>query len=95
MTRMQVKQDHARRHHHRAAQIDTSRSAVTFRTRHLFGLAPARGSFKIRDGTVDVAEPLAGSRIYAEIETASLTPAIRSGMPACGRRACWMPAATR
>jgi polyisoprenoid-binding protein YceI len=31
-------------------EIDTSCSAVTFRTRHLFGLAPVRGSFTIRAG---------------------------------------------
>ena len=52
-------------------EIDTSCSAVTFRTRHLFGLAPVRGSFAIRAGTVDVAEPLADSSIYAEIDAAS------------------------
>jgi polyisoprenoid-binding protein YceI len=51
-------------------QIDTSCSAVTFRTRHLFGLAPVRGSFAIRGGTVDVTEPLTGSSIYAEIDPA-------------------------
>ena len=43
-------------------EIDTSCSAVMFRTRHLFGLAPVRGSFAIRAGTIDVAEPLAGSK---------------------------------
>ena len=52
-------------------EIDTSSSAVTFRTRHLFGLAPVRGTFAIRSGTIDVAEPLAGSTIHAEIEAAS------------------------
>jgi polyisoprenoid-binding protein YceI len=52
-------------------EIDPSRSAVTFRTRHLFGLAPVRGRFAIRGGTVDIAEPLADSVIHAEIETAS------------------------
>ena len=51
--------------------IDPSRSAVTFRTRHLFGLAPVRGTFTIRGGTVDIAEPLIGSGVHAEIETAS------------------------
>ncbi|HEX4658493.1 MAG TPA: YceI family protein [Streptosporangiaceae bacterium] len=51
--------------------IDTSGSAVTFRTRHLFGLAPVRGTFAIRAGTIDIAEPLTDSAIYAEIETAS------------------------
>jgi len=52
-------------------EIDTGRSAVIFRTRHLFGLAPVRGTFAIRTGTIDVAEPLADSAVYAEIDTAS------------------------
>ena len=52
-------------------EIDTSSSAVTFRTRHMFGLAPVPGSFALRAGTIDVAEPLAGSRIHAEIDVAS------------------------
>jgi polyisoprenoid-binding protein YceI len=52
-------------------EIDTEGSAVTFGTRHLFGLAPVRGALAIRAGIVDVAEPLDASTIYAEIETAS------------------------
>ena len=53
-------------------EIDTSCSAVTFRTRHLFGLAPVRGSFAIRAGTIEVAEPLTGSSAFAQIGSASL-----------------------
>ncbi len=56
-------------------EIDTSCSAVTFRTRHLFGLAPVRGSFAIRAGTIDVAEPLTGSSAYVEIDPASFRTA--------------------
>jgi polyisoprenoid-binding protein YceI len=52
-------------------EIDTSCSAVTFRTRHLFGLAPVRGSFAIRAGTVNITEPLTDSSIHAEIDPAS------------------------
>jgi polyisoprenoid-binding protein YceI len=52
-------------------EIDTSYSAVTFSTRHLFGLAPVRGSFAIRTGTVHVAQPLSDSSVHVEIETAS------------------------
>ena len=52
-------------------EIDSSTSAVTFRTRHLFGLAPVRGNFAIRAGTIDVAEPVTDSSIHAEIDTAS------------------------
>ncbi len=58
-------------------RIDPGGSSVTFRTRHLFGLAPVHGRFALRGGTVDVTEPLSGSRIYAEIEAASF----RTGNP--------------
>jgi polyisoprenoid-binding protein YceI len=52
-------------------EIDPGQSAVRFRTRHLFGLAPVRGRFAIRSGTVGVAEPLGGSVIRADIDVAS------------------------
>jgi len=52
-------------------EIDVSRSRVTFRTRHMFGLGPVRGTFAIRSGSADIAEPLADSAIHAEIDTAS------------------------
>ena len=55
--------------------IDPSGSAVTFATRHLFGLAPVRGTFAIRRGTVDITEPVTGSVIAAEIDTASFRTA--------------------
>jgi polyisoprenoid-binding protein YceI len=51
--------------------IDPDRSRITFATRHLFGLGPVKGSFAIRGGTVDAADPIAASTIHAEIETAS------------------------
>jgi polyisoprenoid-binding protein YceI len=51
--------------------IDPDASSVAFRTRHMFGLAPVRGTFRIRAGTVDVTEPLASSRIRVEIDAAS------------------------
>jgi polyisoprenoid-binding protein YceI len=51
--------------------IDPRRSRVTFATRHLFGLGRVKGSFAIRGGTADVADPIASSAIYAEIEAAS------------------------
>ena len=52
-------------------EIDTSCSAVTFRTRHLFGLAPVRGSFAIKTGTINIAEPRTDSSIHAEIDPVS------------------------
>jgi len=51
--------------------IDPGRSRVTFATRHLFGLGRVRGSFAVRGGSADVADPIAASAVYAEIETAS------------------------
>jgi polyisoprenoid-binding protein YceI len=53
--------------------IDTTRSAVGFRGRHLFGLLPVRGTFAISGGTVDVAEPLAESSVRVEVDAASFT----------------------
>jgi polyisoprenoid-binding protein YceI len=53
--------------------IDTARSSVTFGGRHLFGLLPVRGTFAVRGGTVDVAEPLGESGVYAEVDAASFT----------------------
>jgi polyisoprenoid-binding protein YceI len=74
-------------------EIDASHSAITFRTRHLFGLAPVRGSFTITAGTVDVAEPLAASAIHAEVGAASFRtgnpqrdPAVRSARLLDARR---------
>jgi polyisoprenoid-binding protein YceI len=52
-------------------EIDIKRSTVTFRSRHMFGLLPVRGTFAIRAGAIDVTEPPTGSRVRAEIETAS------------------------
>ena len=52
-------------------EIDVSRSGVTFRTRHMFGLGPVRGTFAIRSGSVDIAEPPGDSAVHAEIDAAS------------------------
>jgi polyisoprenoid-binding protein YceI len=52
-------------------EIDPAGSTLAFRTRHLFGLAPVRGTFTIRGGTVDIVEPLTASAVHAEIEAGS------------------------
>lgn len=57
--------------------IDPERTTIRFRTRHMFGLGPVRGTFAIRSGAVSVTDPLDGSTIYAEIEAASF----RTGNP--------------
>ena len=54
-------------------EIDVSRSRVTFRTRHMFGLGPVRGTFAVKSGAADIAEPLADSAFHAEIDTASFS----------------------
>ena len=52
-------------------EIDTERSTVTFRTRHMFGLAPVRGTVAVRAGTIDLAEPAAASSVQVEIDAAT------------------------
>lgn len=52
-------------------EIDAQVSTVRFTGRHLFGLAPVRGTFAIRHGVIDVADPVDDSRVEAEIDTAS------------------------
>lgn len=51
--------------------VDPTRSTVRFRTTHLFGLGKVDGTFGVRSGTVEVAEPLSGSRVRAEVDAAS------------------------
>ena len=62
-------------------EIDTSASTVTFSTRHLFGLAPVRGSFDVLSGTVNVAEPITSSSADVRIDAASF----HTGNPARDR----------
>ena len=52
-------------------RIDPARSTITFATRHLFGLAPVRGTFRLRGGHIRVTEPLASSAARATIDAAS------------------------
>jgi polyisoprenoid-binding protein YceI len=54
-----------------AYRIDASESTVEFVTRHLFGLAPVRGAFTLRDGIVHVAEPTDASMVRATIDAGS------------------------
>jgi polyisoprenoid-binding protein YceI len=51
--------------------IDPERTTIRFRTRHMFGLGPVRGTFALRSGAVSVTDPVDGSAIYAQIEAAS------------------------
>jgi polyisoprenoid-binding protein YceI len=51
--------------------IDRRASTITFRSRHLFGLAPVQGTMAIGDGLVDIADPLTRSSVQVEIDTTS------------------------
>ena len=58
-------------------RIDVARSAITFTTRHLFGLGPVRGDFDLREGEIRVTDPLPESSARAKISAASF----RTGNP--------------
>jgi polyisoprenoid-binding protein YceI len=51
--------------------IDPSRSEVTFKTRHLFGLGGVRGRFELNEGEIHIADPVGGSSARAQVVTAS------------------------
>ncbi|MGW7607989.1 YceI family protein [Streptomyces sp. NPDC054766] len=51
--------------------IDTLRSRISFTTKHMFGLGTVRGSFRLRGGTVSLAEPLTATRVDAVADAAS------------------------
>ncbi|NYI92574.1 polyisoprenoid-binding protein YceI [Amycolatopsis endophytica] len=53
-------------------RLDASRSALSFTTRHFFGLGPVRGTFRIREGRLTVADPVASSSVLATIDAASI-----------------------
>lgn len=48
-------------------RIDPDRSTVTFAMRHLFGLAPVRGTFRLRAGHIRVARPVETSSAHAVV----------------------------
>jgi polyisoprenoid-binding protein YceI len=57
-------------------RIDAVRSAITFTTRHLFGLGAVRGSFELRDREIHVTAPLSGCLARARSLPRASTPAI-------------------
>lgn len=52
-------------------RIDPTRSTVTFRTRHLFGLGGVTGTFAVRSGEIAVGPSPSGSSVTAVIDAAS------------------------
>lgn len=55
-----------------AYRIEPAESAISFTTRHIFGLAPVRGTFALRDGTVHVGSPAESSAVHATIAADSI-----------------------
>ncbi|PXY35846.1 YceI family protein [Prauserella flavalba] len=53
-------------------RIDPEHSTISFVTRHVFGLAPVRGTFSLAEGHIEVAEPLSASSARATIPAASV-----------------------
>lgn len=54
-------------------RIDPAASAISFTTRHMFGLGKVRGSFDLRDGLIQVADPVGGSTVRATVLAGSFT----------------------
>ncbi|MFC9945007.1 YceI family protein [Streptomyces pratensis] len=53
--------------------IDPERSTITFRTRHVFGLAGVDGSFSVLSGRIRIAAEAAESDATAVVDAASFT----------------------
>ena len=53
--------------------IDPDRSHIEFRTRHLFGLAPVRGTFRLRSGEIRIADPVQKSAVRAAVDASSFS----------------------
>ena len=62
-------------------RIDEERCLITFRTRHLFGLGPVRGTFRLRSGEIRVAEQVQDSAVRATVDAESF----HTGNPARDR----------
>ena len=52
-------------------RIDEERCLITFRTRHLFGLGPVRGTFRLRSGEIRIAEQVQDSAVRATVDAES------------------------
>jgi polyisoprenoid-binding protein YceI len=52
-------------------QLDPAASTVTFATRHIFGLAPVKGTFRLISGQITIADPVTSSTASAVIDAAS------------------------
>lgn len=55
-----------------AYRIDVAASTISFTTKHMLGLGTVRGTFALRDGQVDVADPVDASSVRATVVAASV-----------------------
>jgi polyisoprenoid-binding protein YceI len=53
--------------------LDPERTTIRFRTRHMFGLVPVQGHFKLGRATVKIADPAEGSSVEALVASASFS----------------------
>lgn len=51
--------------------IDPAATTISFRTRHMFGLGPVRGTFAVHSGILDICDPTADSRVHVQVDAAS------------------------
>lgn len=59
-------------------RLDTQDCVISFTIRHLLGLARVRGTMQLRDGHIQLADPIPGSSVRATISAASFD----TGVPA-------------
>ena len=52
-------------------RIDEERCLITVRTRHLFGLGPVHGTFRLRSGEIRVADQVGHCAVRATVDAAS------------------------
>src|SRR6516162_1498270 len=52
-------------------ELDPAASTVSFATRHLLGLAPVKGTFRLISGQITITDPLTSSAASAVIDAAS------------------------
>lgn len=52
-------------------ELDPQKCSISFTTRHVFGLAPVTGTFRVDSGNVTIAQPLTDSSLEAQTSVAS------------------------
>ncbi|HEY3630868.1 MAG TPA: YceI family protein [Jatrophihabitantaceae bacterium] len=68
-------------------RLDPTATTVRFATRHLFGLAPVRGTMPVLSGAIHVGDPLESSMMQVELDADGFhTRSRRRDVVVCGRR---------